>query len=53
MVQIDMKMPKCCDDCPCSYDYIYCMVGKDKIDIESSHEKRMDFCPLVEVKDDD
>lgn len=52
MIQIDMEMPKNCDECPCSYDYIYCMVGKKKIDLETSGEKRMDFCPLKEVKDE-
>lgn len=50
MVQIDMKMPSCCDDCPCSYDFRYCTVAGQAINLETSGETRMEFCPLIPVK---
>lgn len=52
MVQIDMEMPRSCYDCPCCYDLIYCNLSQCGVDQETAHEKRPDWCPLKEVKDD-
>ena len=49
MIQIDMEMPSRCDDCPCSYDFRYCTVAGQVINLETSGETRMEFCPLIPV----
>lgn len=58
MIFIDIKMPKCCADCPLyndNYDYPTCNVtGSSRGYNFKIHEKRMPDCPLYEeesVKD--
>jgi len=54
-----IKMPDCCDDCPCYHrtesDNEYCWVEPDDnlvyTPIELMRTTRPDWCPLVEVKD--
>lgn len=45
-----MDMPRYCDECKMLYDCASCMVLEKTIDWETSHERRRDDCPLVEVK---
>ena len=52
MIEIDMKMPSCCDDCFAldeHGDYPYCLISRDQrgynFDIRA---KRMPSCPLKE-----
>lgn len=61
MIGIDMEMPKCCADCPLSYEYDYvdyCKVNNMRIDenvVDSSvipvniYSTRHPKCPLSEV----
>lgn len=49
-----IKMPKCCADCPCFYDFISCQALSDGTDDFSASEfdefkERLPNCPLVEV----
>lgn len=49
-----IKMPKCCADCPCFYDFISCQALSDGTDDFSAsgfdeYKKRLPNCPLVEV----
>lgn len=50
MIKIDMKMPKCCDDCPMlndDGDYPTCRVTQTSRGYDfPTREKRMDDCPL-------
>lgn len=50
MIKIDMKMPKCCDDCPMlndDGDYPTCRVTQTSRGYDFPKlEKRMDDCPL-------
>lgn len=53
----DMKMPKCCADCPLNYDQMACTVTGTRwwsdrmmlMDFESDKERLYD-CPLIEVE---
>ena len=57
MIKIDIPMPKLCSDCVCNYDGIECNVA-DRVftEEERNHyfdeEYRPEWCPLIEVKDD-
>lgn len=58
MIQIDMKMPKSCLECPCSHVYsdspfwdVWCEPLQLYID-EKETNRRQEDCPLKEVKDD-
>lgn len=49
-----IKMPKCCADCPCFYDFISCQVlfdGTDDFSMSGFDEYKMRLpnCPLVEI----
>ena len=49
-----IKMPKCCVDCPCFYDFISCQALFDGTDDFSAsgfdeYKMRLPNCPLVEV----
>lgn len=49
-----IKMPKCCADCPCFYDFISCQVlfeGTDDFSMSGFDEWKMRLpnCPLVEI----
>ena len=49
-----IKMPKCCADCPCFYDFISCQAlfdGTDDFSMSGFDEfkERLPNCPLVEV----
>ncbi len=49
-----IKMPKCCADCPCFYDFISCQALSDGTDDFSASgfdefKERLSNCPLVEV----
>lgn len=59
MLIIDMKMPRCCDECPMlddSGDYPMCRITEETRGYNfNTREKRMDRCPikskLVQCKD--
>lgn len=55
MIQIDMEMPECCDECFAldDYgDYPMCKITSETRGYNfNTREKRMDRCPLVEVKE--
>ena len=59
MLIIDMKMPKCCDECPMlddNGDYPTCRITEESRGYTfNTREKRMDRCPikgeLVQCKD--
>ena len=49
-----IKMPKCCADCPCFYDFISCQAlfdGTDDFSMSGFDEfkERLPNCPLAEV----
>lgn len=49
-----IKMPKCCADCPCFYDFISCQALSDGTEDFSASgfdefRERLPNCPLVEV----
>lgn len=49
-----IKMPKCCADCPCFYDFISCQAlfdGTDDFSMSGFDEfkERLPNCPLIEV----
>lgn len=50
MIQIDMKMPECCDDCPMldEYgDYPMCRITQETRGYTfNTRKKRMDKCPM-------
>ena len=52
MVVVEMKMPKCCDDCPCldDYgDYPRCRISNEQRGYNFPiHEKRMPGCPITQ-----
>lgn len=55
MIQIDIPMPTNCCDCPCCHDGCDCTAIPEARHIEDDErehimEKRMDWCPLKEVK---
>lgn len=45
-----MKMPRYCDECKLLYDCAYCIALEKTTDWKTSHKRRRDDCPLVEVK---
>lgn len=51
MIQIDMQMPKSCDECFCNYDMLCCMVSGERFDWDSFAERRMEKCPLIDAGD--
>ena len=68
MIQIDIEMPKTCNDCPCSYftegAYSdYCQVLNRRFDKEtekklicglpSGEYKRQEWCPLKESEEEE
>ena len=65
MIQIDIDMPKRCDECPCSYftegmSSNYCQINNRDFDdeqaeltyfgLKNGHYKKPEWCPLVELK---
>ena len=50
MIQIDMQMPKCCDECFAlddHYDYPFCQITHEQRGYDfRTREKRMPGCPL-------
>ena len=54
MIQIDISMPKCCDECFAldeHGDYPFCLISQDQRGYTfNTHEKRMPTCPLKEVE---
>ena len=50
MIQIDMQMPKCCDECFAlddHGDYPYCLISQDQRGYTFNvRENRMPSCPL-------
>lgn len=50
MIQIDMEMPKCCDECFAlddNGDYPFCLISQDQRGYTfNTKEKRMPTCPL-------
>ena len=58
MIQIDIQMPKRCAECPCNGSRLYgnCQVKGRWLGGEEGSpiaEKRPDWCPLKEVREDD
>ena len=56
MIQIDIDMPTNCADCPVfnAYDMEdgYCRQTLEFIPMKTFNDKRLDNCPLKEVKND-
>lgn len=61
MIQIDIEMPKTCNDCPCSYltegcYSDYCQINGQDFNEETAENygiyKRQKWCPLIEIKED-
>ena len=59
MIQIDIKMPTCCSDCPLvrySPWGTFCNLNSDIVSIENlktySKASKPDWCPLKEVGDE-
>ena len=52
MIQIDIPMPKCCDNCVAlddHGDYPFCLISQDQRGYTfNTREKRMPTCPLKE-----
>ena len=54
MIQIDMEMPKTCNECPCSCIGFmrYCRINERDFDVETITDnfdyKRQKWCPLKE-----
>jgi hypothetical protein len=44
----NMEMPKSCDECELLYDFVYCIVTKQKM-LDADFEKRNPSCPLIPV----
>ena len=63
MIQIDLPMPEACDVCPFNYDFCWCNAfgnhdewekySDDWNDHVCDRKTRPDYCPLLEVKQDD
>ena len=62
MIQIDMDMPSCCNECPCFYEAESTLMNicqaKDyehwteaKLSSNNICKKRPEWCPLIEVKE--
>lgn len=58
MVQIDIEMPKSCADCPMCHPkgknepWNFCCYGlMQDVNVDIFDSKRLDNCPLVEIKD--
>lgn len=48
----DFKLPKSCADCPCDYDYMYCVLNMKAYGCDYEWTKeRSPRCPLVEIKE--
>ena len=54
MIQIDIALPKCCDECFAlddHGDYPFCLISQDQKGYNfKTREMRMPSCPLKEVK---
>ena len=50
MIQLNIDMPETCADCPCNDDYYRCGATGNEFDFPSFNDRRMDDCPLIEVK---
>lgn len=54
MIQIDMQMPKSCDECPFRNDVDWCLLianvpaWQDEIENEC-HDRRSEHCPLIDA----
>ena len=62
MILVNLPMPEACDECPFNYDFIGCRAinddawekyGDDWNDNVCERNDRPDYCPLIEVKQDD
>lgn len=60
MLMIDMDMPEDCIDCPlCHSEFFWCKlkeiipVDKDIIEDWDGFDGRPEWCPLIEVKNED
>lgn len=55
MFGIDMPMPKSCVGCPCYHDVACYAEGERKevmLTYKERHEKREQWCPLIDLTDD-
>ena len=62
MIKVDLPMPEACDVCPFNYDFFCCNAmdddawekyGDDWNDNVCERMDRPEYCPLIEVKQDD
>lgn len=62
MIQIDIDMPSCCNECPCYYEAESTLMNmcqaknyehwtEVKLSLNNICEKRPKWCPLIEVKE--
>lgn len=49
MIQIDLEIPKCCDECKFVYDSCACIITGTRIDWEKSDSERLLDCPLNKI----
>ena len=49
MIQIDLEIPKCCDECKFVYDSCKCIITGSRIDWEKSDSERLLDCPLNKI----
>ena len=62
MIKVNLPMPEACDECPFNYDFCYCGAMDDETWNKNEDDwnlnvcersDRPEYCPLIEVKQDD
>ena len=49
MIQIDLEIPKCCDECKFVYDSCKCIITGSRLDWYKSDSERLLDCPLNKI----
>lgn len=49
MIQIDLEIPKCCDECKFVYDSCKCIITGSCIDWDKCDSERLLDCPLNKI----
>lgn len=49
MIQIDLEIPKCCDECKFIYDSCCCIITGSRIDWDKFDSERLLDCPLNKI----
>ena len=49
MIQIDLEIPKCCDECKFVYDSCKCIITGSRIDWDKFDSERLLDCPLNKI----